>query len=84
MPGSPRVCDWFVTTSDHIRAPGGIEDRSARRAWPEPATWDRAFTSRAVPVSHTTLPRSWPPEEVLSSITSYVPPVFGSPMNDAA
>jgi hypothetical protein len=66
--GFAAVWAWFVITATELRQPEELKPVKVVEP-PEPTTAGSGLTRRAAPVSHTTLPRSWPPAELLASVT---------------
>ena len=67
--GFAAVCDWLVTTSTRAAQPAGLNPTSELDC-PLAATEGSALSCRPLPVSQATVPRSWPPADVLESVTS--------------
>ena len=66
--GLAAVCDWLVTTSTRVAQPAGLKPTSVLDA-PLAATAGSGLSCRPLPVSQATVPRSWPPDDVLLSVT---------------
>src|SRR6187200_1651166 len=81
--GLSAVFDWFVTTRTRDVQPLG-SNASSVPVWLGPSTAGSVLRTGPVPVTHTTVPRSWPPFEVFWRVTSYGLALVGSPIHLSA